>query len=152
MCTLTHLDRPVCDFRTVQFDTFLLRFIPKNFELPSTLTHDRPLSSWTVHFGSNDRPVWLNTVHFRATVHFKDRPLSPFRTVHIGPDSVHRNVGTDQFLGFPWLFNTYSPNRERSRRSLADDFLTLQARLKSKLELFKDISHLKNSVSRPGVI
>ena len=32
--------------------------------------------------------------------------------------TVHRNVGTDQFLGFPWLFNTYLPYRERSRRSL----------------------------------
>ena len=34
-----------------------------------------------------DGPVWLKTVHFCANVHFKDRPLSPFWTVHFGPDS-----------------------------------------------------------------
>ena len=31
----------------------------------------RPLSSGTVHFGSNDRPVWLKTVHV-----WKDLSLS----------------------------------------------------------------------------
>ena len=50
-------------------------------------SEDRPLSSWTVHFGSNDSPVWLKTVHFRTTVYFKNRTLSPFWTVHFGPDS-----------------------------------------------------------------
>ena len=39
--------------------------------------------------------------------------------------TVHRNVGTDQFLGFPWLFNTYLPYRERSRRSLDVDILAV---------------------------
>ena len=50
-------------------------------------THNRSLSSWTVHFGLNDRPVWLKTGHYRATVNFKDRLLSPFWTAHFEPDS-----------------------------------------------------------------
>ena len=42
----------------------------------------------TVHFGSNDRPVWLKTVHFWTDRPLsRDRPLSPFWTVHFGPDS-----------------------------------------------------------------
>ena len=61
---------------------------------PSTLAqktvHYRPgpstLAQMTVRFGS--RPsTFGQTVHFRATVHFKDRPLSPLWTVHFGPDS-----------------------------------------------------------------
>ena len=58
-------------FWTVHFDTLG----------PSTLTlQDRPFwqfdsSKRTVHFESNDRLHRPMTVHFRATVHFRDRPL-----------------------------------------------------------------------------
>ena len=72
----------------------------------------RPLSSWTVNFDLNDSPVWLNTfgctVYLRATVHFKDHPLSPLWTVHFGPDS---------FLGLQVLelFSTLARSFENFR-------------------------------------
>ena len=68
--TLILLDRPLWHFRTVPFDifgpsTFILRFI------------------WTVHFESNDRPVWLKTVYFWIDRPIScDRPLSLIWTVH----------------------------------------------------------------------
>ena len=61
------------------------------FSGPSTFDmRDLPLQLITTtaqNFGSQDHPVWLKTVQFRATVHFDDRPLSPLWTVHFRPDS-----------------------------------------------------------------
>ena len=37
--------------------------------------------------GQKGLKTFGRTLHFRATVQFKDRPLSPFLTVHFGPDS-----------------------------------------------------------------
>ena len=47
--------------------------------------HDRPL-------GSKDYPVWRKAVHFRATVYFKDRPVSLFWTVHFEPYSKNEFI------------------------------------------------------------
>ena len=44
--------------------------------------------SRTIHFGANDRPVWIKAVQFWTDRPLsRDRPLSPFWTVHFGPDS-----------------------------------------------------------------
>ena len=69
------------------------RFLPAliSIELSSPMTvhfgsKDRPLSSWIAHFGSvtvkfDSRPsTFGRTIHYRATVHFKNGPLSPFWT------------------------------------------------------------------------
>ena len=82
----------------------------------------------TVQFGANDRPVWLKTVqfgrtvHFRATVHFKDRPLSPFWTVHFGPDSFFIRVFIDPltflFKGKPFLLDSSIPEDEATLAEL----------------------------------
>ena len=41
----------------------------------------------TVGLNGRNWTVYKNEVHIRATAHFKEHPLSPFWTVHFGPDS-----------------------------------------------------------------
>ena len=74
--TLTLSDRPLWHFRTVHFDPSIFpKDRPLLVEWPPTLTHDRPLwLKWPSSL-AQDRPL------------SRDRPTSPFWTVHFGPDS-----------------------------------------------------------------
>ena len=87
------------------------------------VSKDRPLSSGTVYFDSNDRPVWLKTVqfgrnnYFRTTVHFKDRPFSPFwtRLVFI---RVFIDPLTFLFQGKPFLLDSSIPEDDATLAEL----------------------------------
>ena len=92
-------DRPVWHFWTVHFDSSIH---PKDRLLwvkwPFSLTHGRSLPSRTVHFRSNDSPVWLQTVRF-----WTDRPLSPFWTAHFETDSIFQTIFQQRYFVFTRL-------------------------------------------------
>ena len=94
-------DRPLWHFDFSLTSTFnpkdplriTVYFYPWPSSLAEKTVHYIPgmstLTQMTVRFGS--RPsTFRRTVHFRSIVQFKDRLLSPFWTVHFGPDSLLR--------------------------------------------------------------
>ena len=86
----------------------------------------RPLSPRTVTFGSNDRPVWLKTVHFRAIVHFKNHPLSSFWAVRFGPEFfINRFIIS--IIG-PWMICLSEKNNFRRKHPKYEDSSLVNSR------------------------
>ena len=80
--------RSLCYFWPVHVTTFQ----PSTLRLWAVHVHtdDCPFRPITVQFSPKDRPLSVMTVHFRLTVHFKDRPLSPFNPFPQIPETKSR--------------------------------------------------------------
>ena len=70
-------------------DKLIISIVFLLFQLPQSvhfMSNERPVWTKTVQFGSRPsnldqyRPVWINTIHFAATVHFINRLISSLRT------------------------------------------------------------------------
>ena len=155
LSTLIFFDSPLLSLdssRPSTFSRITVHFDPWSSTMARKTVPCRPCPSYlarmTVQFGSRTSTFeW--TVNFRATVHLKDRPLSPPLTVHFGPDSkcslpfisifwtkmLRSSFETRSLLIQSFLSNIEIPVRV-SHKSLTD----LQATLMTDLEYFVDIS------------